>query len=142
MRTVDLEEGIIGTRVPARHPLDGLPMWEAAKQDDDALAAAERARTLAIQQAHDHANETWKQAAYSALVEVARKCATFTACDVWAHLKGAKPTTHEPSALGPLFLIAARKGICAKTGRYVRPVTTTHHRDVAEWASCILDQGA
>ncbi len=103
---------------------------------------ADAAKEAGIQAAHDHANEQWKQTAYAALVEVARRLARFTAQDVWAHLKGAKPATHEPSALGPLFLIAARHGICAKTGRYVRPVTTTHHRDVAEWESLIVDQGA
>lgn len=130
MRTADLEEGIIGTRVPRR--VDDLPLFAT---DDD----AQRARDAAIQQAHDHANETWKQTAYSALVEVARTCATFTSVEVWKHLHGAKPTTHEPSALGPLFLIAARKGICQKTGRYVYPATTTHHREVAEWESLVLD---
>lgn len=130
---------VVGAVVPARNPLDSLPLFEAAKQDNAALAAAEQARNDAIQRAHDHANDQWKQAAYSAICEVARRRAVFTSDHVWAHLSGAKPSTHEPSAIGPLFLLAARKGICAKTGRYVRSTSTDHHRDVAEWKSLVLD---
>lgn len=138
MRT-NLDLGIIGAVVPSRNPLDALPLFESAKQDDAALAASEQARNDAIQRAHDHANAQWKQTAYAAICEVARRNPLFTSDAVWAHLQGAKPATHEPSAIGPLFLLAAKHRICMKTGRYVRSTSTDHHRDVAEWQSLICD---
>lgn len=112
--------------------VDDLPLWEGTTE-------AEKARLDAIQRAHDHANAQWKETAYAALVTCARRLATLTADDVWQELHGAKPATHNLSALGPLFLIAARKGLIRKTGRMVPTILTQRHRDVTEWASLNLD---
>lgn len=127
---------IIGTAVPRSGGLDDLPLWAGTEQD---AARAEAAREAAIQQAHDHANEAWKQVAYAALVAVARRKAVFTADCVWLALHDAKPVTHEPSALGPLFRIAARKGLIQKTGRLVPTTQSQRHRDLTEWRSLIVD---
>lgn len=113
--------------------VDDLPLWEGSTE-------AEEARLAAIQRAHDHANAVWKETAYAALLTCARRYAVFTADSVWAELKGSTPATHNPSALGPLFLIAARKGLIRKTGRLVPTTLTQRHRDLTEWASNIMDQ--
>ncbi len=129
---------IIGARVPSSGVTD-LPLFNASLE-------VQEARERAIQAAHDHANETWKQTAYAAIVEVARRQPTLTADHVWAHLKGAKPATHEPSALGPLFRIAARRGVIQK--RVGELVTSTllkpdgkaqRHRELQVWSSLICE---
>lgn len=113
--------------------VDDLPLWEGSTE-------AEQARLAAIKAAHDHANAVWKETAYTAIVTCARRLAVLTSDDVWAELKGSKPATHNPSALGPLFLIAARKGLIRKTGQVVPTTLPRRHRDLTEWASNILDQ--
>ena len=112
--------------------VDDLPLWEGSTE-------AEQARLDAIQRAHEHANAVWRETAYAAVLACARRFRVFTADSVWAELKGAAPTTHNPSALGPLFLIAARKGLIQKTGRLVPTVATQRHRDLTEWRSLVLD---
>lgn len=116
--------------------VDDLPLWEGTTE-------AEQARLDAIRRVHEHANAVWKETAYAALLTCARRYAVFTSDLVWAELKGSKPATHNLSALGPLFLIAARKGLIRKTGRMVPTTLTQRHRDLTEWASLVLDeQGA
>ena len=113
--------------------VDDLPLWEGSTE-------AEEARLEAIRRAHEHANAVWKETAYAAVLACARRLAVFTADSVWAELQGSKPATHNPSALGPLFLIAARKGLIRKTGRLVPTTLTQRHRDLTEWASNIRDE--
>ena len=113
--------------------VDDLPLWQTTTE-------AEQTRQDAIKAAHEHANAAWKETAYAAILTCARRFAVFTADCVWEELKGATPATHNPSALGPLFLIAARKGLIRKTGQVVPTTLPRRHRDLTEWASNILDQ--
>lgn len=56
----------------------------------------------------------------------------FSADDVWQLLGGVEHGL-TPSALGPVFLNAARKGIIRKTGRTVPTRFARRHRDLTEW---------
>jgi hypothetical protein len=133
MRYTDLEDGLVPDRAPSPGVV-GLPLWTETDQ-----AAAEKAREEAIQRAHEHADRKWRETAYAAILTVARRLSKFTADDVWAELKGSSPKTHNASALGPLFRIAAGKGICRKTGEQRPTVQVQRHRDLTVWESCILD---
>lgn len=125
-------DDIIGTAVPKSGGLQDLPLFA------DAPAAA-AAREAAIQQAHDNANEAWKQNAYAALVAVSRRKEFFTSDDVWEELEGTTAKTHAPSAIGPLFRIAARKGLIQKTNQSLPTVQTQRHRDLTVWRSLNRD---
>jgi hypothetical protein len=134
MTRFDADCDIIGSRVPSSGVTD-LPLFNASLE-------VQEARERAIQAAHDHANEAWKQAAYSAIVECARRLARLTSDDVWDHLQGSRPATHNPSALGPLFRIAARRGVIQKSGAMVPTRLERRHREVTEWVSLICEQEA
>lgn len=129
----EFEDGVVPARAPSPGVV-GLPLF--AETDE---AAAQKAREEAIQRAHDHADERWKQTAYAAICTVARRIALFTADDVWDELKGSTPTTHNPSALGPLFRIAASRKVCEKSGDQLPTRQAQRHRDLTVWASLILD---
>lgn len=124
------EGDVIGTKAPPTADLG--PLFASSI---DVHEATEKG----IQDAHDHANDAWKQQAYAALVAVARRTPLFTADEVWAALKGSTTSTHEPSALGPLFRIAAHKGLIQKSGRMVKTKLIQRHREVTEWRSLSLD---
>lgn len=125
--------GIVPRRVPPSL-LDELPLWASAKQPDQHVEEG-------IQRAHDHANDKWKSAAHAAIIAVARRMRFFTSDDVWDELKGCTETTHNPSALGPLFRIVARSGLIQKSGlpdartRY----TETRHRNLTVWQSLMYE---
>lgn len=131
------DHDIIGSRRPVSRVEDlrQLPLFAESRPSE-----AEAAREASIQQAHDHADAVWKSAAYAAIVEVARKFPEFTADHVWRHLGGTSTCTHNPSALGPLFRIAARNGVCRKSGRVEYSKLEQRHREVTVWESLILDQ--
>jgi hypothetical protein len=98
-------------------------------------APAAEAKADGIQRADDHANERWKTDAYNAVRFLATAGFPFTADDVWAQLsgQGVDSSTHEPSALGPIFLKASRNKIIVKTGRLVPTRYARRHRDLTEW---------
>ena len=121
---------IIGTR--PRPTADLGPLFAAS-------LAVHEATEAGIQAAHDSANKRWQQVAYAAIVAVARREPTFTADAVWAELQGATPATHALSALGPLFRIAADRGLIRKSGRHLPTTQAQRHRDLVEWRSCITD---
>lgn len=115
-----------------------------------ASLTAHEATEAGIQTAHDHANEQWKQTAYAAIVEIARRQPKLSADDVWRHLGGSVTCTHNPSALGPLFRIAAARQIIRKAhGELVKSVLliesgprageSRRHREVQVWHSLIVD---
>ena len=91
------------------------------------------ARHDAITRADDHANPEWREQAFTALTKVARMRLTFTADDVWDELAGADETTHNPSALGPVFLRASKAGLICKTGELRLSRQTQRHRDLTVW---------
>lgn len=118
---------IFTTTQPA--PDEGLARMNAAR----AASAPADAKRHAIQQADVHADTQWREAAYAALRDVASTGQDFTADDVWEALKGTDATTHEPSALGPVFLRAARARLIVKTGRRVLSRSSRRHRDLTVW---------
>lgn len=102
--------------------------------------AVRAARDDGIRRADEHANPEWRDFAESALDWCAHNLATFTADDVWKRLAamGAPPVaTHNPSALGPVFMRAARRGRIVKTGRYPLTVNPTRHRNLTEWQAVL-----
>lgn len=125
---------IIGTVAPPSDQWGDLPLAAAS-------LAVHEATEAGIQAAHDHSNTTWKQTAYAAIVAVARRQPRLTADDVWSELKGSTPATHNPSAIGPLFRIAARNGVIRKLpGELVKTVLERRHREIQVWESLIQDQ--
>lgn len=125
---------VTGTETPRSDGLAGLPLFQ------ESLAVHE-ATEAAIQAAHAHADETWKSTAYAAIVTVARRKPKLSADDVWEELQGSTPTTHEPSALGPLIRIAARNGIIRKAhGEMVKTRFERRHRELQQWISLIVDR--
>ena len=95
----------------------------------DSLAAREDA----IARADSNADGDWKEAAYRAVLSVAERLPTFTADDVWDVLERSSESTHEPSALGPIFLRAAKGGLIVKTGELRPTRDRRRHRDLTVW---------
>jgi len=97
---------------------------------------AEMARADAIARADMHADLVWKHQARAAVQWCADNLADFTADDVWWRLETVEAaTTHEPSALGPVFMWAAKQRLIRKTGT-VRPSRLARrHRDLTVWMS-------
>lgn len=99
---------------------------------DDALTA----RDIAIARADEHAAPDWKTAARAAVRWCASHHATFTTDEVLARLDATgAPRTHNPSALGPVMLRAARDGLIAKTGDMRPSRLARRHRDLTVWAT-------
>lgn len=103
----------------------------------DAIAARQ-ARDEGIGAAAINASPRWTAAARLALTWCAVHHDDFTADDVWARLHEVEPATrtHEPAALGPVFLWAAREGLIAKTGELRPSVYRRRHRDLTVWQEC------
>jgi len=93
-----------------------------------------------IAQAEEHAFEAWKQLAYDCLVQCAQEHDEFTSDEVWLALEAHDTTTHEPAAMGPIFLRGAREGIIVNTKRHrKRSVYSKRHHELTLWASLIRD---
>jgi hypothetical protein len=101
----------------------------------DELAAAAQARVEAIDRAALHADDEWKVHATAAVLWCAAHLADFTADDVWIQLRRTSPavTTHEPSALGPIFLAASRQRVITKTTATRPSRFKRRHRDLTVW---------
>lgn len=97
----------------------------------DLFNASWTARQDGIQRSEDHADAEWKRAAFDAVMTAARLKVTFTADDVWDRISDA--STHEPSALGPVFLRASRAGLIVKTGALRPSRNARRHRDLTVW---------
>ena len=92
------------------------------------------AREDAISRADDHADPAWKEAAYIAVLWCAHIHPDFTADEVWHRLALHHDiTTHEPSALGPVFLRASHAGRIRKTGEQRASTNPVRHRDLTVW---------
>ena len=92
----------------------------------------------AIHQAERNADEQWKEAAAECLRQVAETHAEFTADEVQHLLDEREVTTHNPSALGPVFLAAARGGLIVNTNRMVQTKIPRRHRKVTVWKSNVF----
>lgn len=93
----------------------------------------EEARADGIERADEHADPEWRVSAMQGIALLARTGEPFTADDVLAYLDSVAQDTHNLSALGPVFLRAARAGLIRKTGRQVRTKLARRHRDITEW---------
>lgn len=88
------------------------------------------AKYEAIAQADDHADQQWRHDAFEAVMWCARMRPTFTADDVWGRIES---STHEPAALGPVFLRAKNAGLIKPTGEYRPSKSARRHRDLKVW---------
>ena len=91
------------------------------------------AKADGIQRADDHADAEWREQAFEAIQWCARMRITFTADDVWERLGESDASTHEPAALGPVFLRASKAGLIVKTGGQIPSRNHRRHRDLTVW---------
>lgn len=91
-------------------------------------ALAQVAQTDALQRVAAHADQDWTHTAYLCVVRVAREHDEFTTDHVLAELANYPVSTHEPRALGPVMMRAARDSIIATTGRFVKSAAVSRHR--------------
>lgn len=102
---------------------------------DSGQLSFDEARSDGIRRADDHADIEWKHDAYDCIALCARRGRPFTADDVVELLEQCNSATHEPSALGPVFLRASRDRLIRKTGRMVPSRFARRHRDLTEWVA-------
>lgn len=96
----------------------------------DAIAAADRA----INQAGQHADPDWYDAAILAVRQCARQHHEFTTDELWQTLETWGHSTHEPRAMGAVMRQAKRDGIARPTGNYRQSTRGVNHaRPVAIW---------
>lgn len=108
----------------------------------DQVVAARVARQQAIALVDTNADEEWKAEALGALKWCADSYALLTADDVWTRLSMVGTArTHEPAALGPIFLRGAKNNWIEKTAATRPTQYTQRHRDLTVWRSR-LHQGA
>lgn len=123
--------------------MSGDLTWEEVAALNDGAAAlptemqALAARDEALALVDDNADPAWKEAAYRAVLMVARTNATFISDDVWEQTS--LPPAREDRALGPVFLRAARDGMIRKTDR-VRPSKRSHYSGKPVWESLIFER--
>ena len=98
---------------------------EAAKEG---MSAAER-----------HANVVWKGWVRYAIRELAATNPTFSSDDVRVWMRTRKPDvqTHNKSALGPLLVAAAKKGLTESIGTMRSELPVTHGKHITIWGSLI-----
>lgn len=96
---------------------------------------AEAGREIGIKRVDQAADPEWKDIAYDAVVLTASRMQEFISDDVWT--VGGLESTREDRALGPVFLRAARNGICRKTDR-VKPSVRSHLSGKPIWRSLIF----
>lgn len=91
-----------------------------------------------LRQVEDNANGEWLAIAIDAVRQIAVDQTELTSDAVWQYLElyWSNIKTHNPSAMGAVMRIAARKGIITPTNQYVtskRP--STHLRPIRVWKS-------
>ena len=96
------------------------------------LSTAE-VKAEAIARVDANAAPSWQEEAFQALLVTAERHETFTADEMWDELGPAASDTHEPSALGPVFLRAARAKLIVKTGELRLSKNPRRHRDLTVW---------
>jgi hypothetical protein len=105
-------------------------------------AAANDAKQEAMQRVEDNANAAWNTLMLELAHQTCLERRWFTSDDVtdrYTAIDGDKPTTHEPRALGPVMLRAAKLGYCRKAN--VAPLPSRrrslHASPRAVWNSLI-----
>lgn len=104
-----------------------------------AQARTKAATDAAIDTVDAHADEEWKGVALACVRTCAAEMDEFTADEVWMALEQFPELgTHEPAALGPVFLRAAKLGWISNSGRRrKRSVFAQRHRELTIWTSNI-----
>jgi len=104
---------------------------------DAALADAQR--TDALQRVDEHADPDWRDVADRCVRAVALRCETFTTDEVIDELaKHPAITTHEPRALGPVMMRAARNNVIVATDRFIKSTAVSRHRAPKQvWRSLV-----
>lgn len=107
--------------------------WQRTMED----AAAAKAAGIAAADAG--ANEEWKLEALEAVLWCAENYDRFTADEVWARLDAVGvASTHEPSAIGPVFLRASQAMHWIRNTKETRPtIYARRHRDLTIWESLV-----
>lgn len=100
---------------------------------------ARAARDAALEQVEANADESWKEAAYGAVIATASELQQFTADDVYDRMP-AGVSTHEPRALGPVMLRALKEGAIVKADTAARPSRrrSLHASPRTVWNSLIV----
>lgn len=102
-------------------------------------ALADAARSDALQRVDEHADPDWRDVAYRCVLAVARRLEHFTTDEVIDELANHPAiTTHEPRALGPVMMRAARNNVIAATDRFVKSNAISRHRAPKQvWRSLV-----
>ena len=98
-------------------------------------------RNEAMERAEQAAPENWKEAAATAVENVAKRMPEFIPDDVWAELTNMGWTEKPPEgrALGPVMMSAARRGVIQNSGRVRRTTQArSHAAPVTVWLSRIV----
>lgn len=87
----------------------------------------------------ENADRDWRQAAELSLLRTAESRLEMTADDVLETLEIEYPnvTTHNRSALGPVFLRAQKAGTIENTGRMEPTRLSQRHRKITVWKSLV-----
>lgn len=99
-----------------------------AYEQGDLLAAQ------AIEQVAEHADPAWLDNARRVVWQLIKEGQPFTTDDCWSRLTSLGSTTHEPRAMGAVMRAAARAGLIATTGEYVKTSRPeAHSRPIPVW---------
>lgn len=102
----------------------------AGKTKDGDPNAGKAERDESMEQVDRAADPDWKEAAYRAITEIARRQDTLTSDDVWfALIDAGEPTPDEPRALGPLMRSAMTSKVIVPTGDYAESRRAVAHRN-------------
>lgn len=100
---------------------------------------ADAARADALQRVDEHADPDWRELAYRCVLAVARRLEHFTTDEVIDELtQHPAITTHEPRALGPVMMRAARANVIVATDRFTKSNAVSRHRAPKQvWRSLV-----
>ena len=104
---------------------------------EDTQAAKEEAMT----RVDEHADSTWKECADAAIWILAHSQMYVSSDEVSAYVAKRWPDvhTHEPRALGPVMLRAARARLIEKHGFDYHPSASRHHAPAQVWKSLVFE---
>lgn len=115
-------------------PVELFLQRQRAEAEATELQAARVARDEAIAQADAHALEEWKEQAYEAIEQIARKQPTVIANDLWSYVDRPR----EPRASGSVMQWAKKQGFIELTEKYCPvPSRMSHAAPVRVWRSLL-----
>lgn len=104
--------------------------------------AGKTLRDIAMELVKLHANDEWKKACIDVIFTLAVTKQQFSTDEVWCDLATTPAGTHEPRAIGPMMMEAAKHGLIKATPLYCpscRP--KCHRRPVRVWQSNVYMGG-